>query len=284
MCESRLPYSLNLGGRLKTLREPMVMGIINVTPDSFYSASRTSADYISAKAEEMLSEGATILDIGGYSTRPNAAKVSPEEEWSRLGKALEAIRKRLPSAVISVDTFRAGIARKCVEQFKVDIVNDISGGDLDPEMFATVAELHVPYILMHTRGTPATMQTLCNYTDVVAEILSDLAYKDGELRRLGVCDVIVDPGFGFAKDTAQNFALLNNLEMFKSLGRPILAGISRKSMVSRTLGCSPAQALNGTTVLNTIALMKGADILRVHDVKEAAEAIRLVGALKESND
>lgn len=267
-----------------TLREPWVMGIINVTPDSFYSASRTSADYVASKAEQMLADGATIIDVGGYSTRPNASKISPDEEWSRLAKALEAMRRRLPAAVLSVDTFRADVARRCVEQFGVDIINDISGGDMDPNMFATVAELHVPYILMHTRGNPSTMQSLCNYDNVTAEILSDLAFKEAELRRLGVCDVIIDPGFGFAKDTAQNFALLNNLDLFKALDRPILVGISRKSMVSRTLGCSPAQALNGTTVLNTIALMKGAHILRVHDVKQAAEAIRLIAALHDSSN
>lgn len=267
---------MNLRGRLVTFREPVVMGIINVTPDSFYAASRTSSDYVATKASRMLDDGARIIDLGGYSTRQGAAAVDAREEWERLAKALEAIRKQMPDAIVSIDTFRADVARKCVEQFGADIINDISGGDLDPEMFATVADLHVPYVLMHTRGTPATMQSLCQYDDVTAEVVSDLAFKDAELRRLGVCDVIIDPGFGFAKDTAQNFELLDRLEMFEEIRRPLLVGISRKSMISRTLGCSPAEALNGTTVLNTIALMKGAHILRVHDVRQAAEAVRLV--------
>lgn len=273
------PFTLNLRGRLITLREPTVMGIINVTPDSFYSGSRTSSEYAASKAEQMIADGAGIIDLGGYSTRPGASEVSADEEWARLADALDAIRRRLPAAVVSIDTFRAEVARKCVRQFGADIINDISGGTLDPDMFATVAELRVPYILMHTRGTPASMQSLCKYTDVTAEVISELAFKDAELRRLGVCDVIIDPGFGFAKDTAQNFTLLDNLELFSALKRPLLVGISRKSMISRTLGCSPAGALNGTTVLNTVALMKGASILRVHDVKPAVEAVRLISIL-----
>lgn len=274
------PFTLNLRGRLVTLREPTVMGIINVTPDSFYAASRTSSDYVTSKAARMLEEGARIIDLGGYSTRPGAAAVTPDEEWGRLAKALEAIRRLHPDAIVSIDTFRANVARRCVEQFGADIINDISGGDLDPEMFATIADLHVPYVLMHTRGTPATMQSMCSYSDVTAEVISDLAFKDAELRRLGVCDVIMDPGFGFAKDTAQNFEMLDRLEMFAELHRPLLVGISRKSMICRTLGCTPAEALNGTTALNTIALMKGAHILRVHDVRQAAEAVRLVEATR----
>lgn len=276
------PYTLNLGGRLFTIKEPLVMGIVNLTPDSFYPGSRTSADYAAVRAQQMLEEGADIIDVGGVSTRPGARNIDTEEEWQRLAKGLEAIRKRLPEAILSVDTYNSVTARRCVEQFGVDIINDISGGDMDPDMYATVAQLGVPYILMHTKGTPKTMQRKCQYSDVTAEVISNLAFKDAELRRLGVCDVIVDPGFGFAKNVEQNFDMLNRLEMFHALHRPLLVGISRKSMISRALGCRPAEALNGTTVLNTVALSKGAHILRVHDVKEASEAVKLFSLLKKT--
>lgn len=273
------PFSLNLRGRLFTIREPLVMGIVNVTPDSFYAGSRVSPDYIASRVSHMLEECASIIDIGAYSTRPGASDISEDEEWHRLAKSLEAIRRRHPQAILSVDTFRSRIARLCVEEFGVDIINDVSGGNHDPEMFATVADLHVPYVLMHSTGTPASSKGTPRYKDVVAEVLSDLAFKDAQLRRLGVADVIIDPGFGFGKDLEQNFRLLNSLELFHNIERPLLVGISRKSMISRALGCVPAEALNGTTVLNTVALRKGAHILRVHDVKEASEIIRLLSLL-----
>lgn len=276
--------SINLRGQLYYFDSPKVMGIINVTPDSFYAGSRrASAAEVAATCEKMLADGADMIDLGGYSTRPGAPEVDAGEEFSRLATGLEAIRSRFPDTVVSIDTFRASVARRCVEEFGADIINDISGGDLDADMFAAVAEMRVPYILMHTRGTPETMQSLTDYDDVTAEVLSDLAFKDARLRRLGVCDVIVDPGFGFAKTVGQNFELLDNMEAFRALERPLLIGLSRKSMIFRTLGCTPAEALNGTTVLNTVALLKGADILRVHDVRAAREAVTLVSRLKESS-
>lgn len=277
-------HTLNLRGRLMPLSPPVVMGIVNLTPDSFYCDSRTTADAVAATVERMLADGAGIIDLGGCSTRPGARAVTEDEEMRRLSVGLSEIRRRFPEAVVSIDTFRASVARRCVEMFEADIINDISGGDLDADMFATVAELHVPYVLTHTRGTPETMQSECSYSDVTAEVLSDLAFKDAALRRLGVCDVIVDPGFGFAKNVRQNFELLAHLDAFKATGRPILAGLSRKSMIFRTLGCTPTEALNGTSVLNTVALLKGADILRVHDVRAAAEAVRLVRQLEDAGE
>lgn len=269
-------FSLNIRGRLLSFSEPVVMGIINATPDSFYSGSRTpDAPDIEKRALSMLEQGATMLDVGGYSTRPGAPEVSADEEFSRLARALETIRKAAPEAIVSIDTFRADVARKCVEQFGADIINDVAGGTLDPGMAETVAELHVPYVLMHMRGTPATMQTLTDYDDVTADIIRDLAFKADALRSLGVADIIIDPGFGFAKTVAQNFRLLRELGEFRRMGMPVLAGLSRKSMIWRALGTSPADALNGTSVLNTIALLNGADILRVHDVAEAVEAVKL---------
>lgn len=275
------PLTINLRGRLMDLSSPVVMGIVNVTPDSFYSGSRNeTVEAVEHTVGRMLSQGAAVIDLGGYSTRPGAPEVSADEEMRRLETGLNTIRRNWPDAVVSVDTFRAEVARRCVLDFEADIINDISGGQLDKEMFATVADLKVPYILMHTRGTPATMQHHCDYADVTAEVLSDLAFKDAELRRMGVTDVIIDPGFGFAKNTSQNFEMMANLEMFHALRRPILVGVSRKSMIFKSLGCSPAEALNGTTVLNTAALLKGASILRVHDVGSAVEAIRLVELMR----
>lgn len=256
------------------------MGIINVTPDSFYAGSRRATqEDVAATCGQMLADGADMIDLGGYSTRPGAPEVTAEEEFERLAYGLEAIRRRFPEAIVSIDTFRADVARRCVEEFGADIINDISGGDLDPEMFSMVADLKVPYILMHTRGTPETMQQLTDYADVTAEVVSDLAFKDAKLRELGVCDVIIDPGFGFAKTVDQNFELLAKMAACKAIGRPILAGLSRKSMIFRTLGCTPAEALNGTTALNVVALLNGADILRVHDVREAVETVKLVSRL-----
>lgn len=271
--------TISINGNLKSFSPAWVMGIINATPDSFYAGSRTpQADGVAARAQRLLDEGADCLDIGGYSSRPGADDIPPEEEYSRLATALEEVRRIAPEAIISVDTFRASVARRCVEEWGVQIINDISGGELDPEMFPTVAELGVAYVLMHMRGNPATMTSLTDYTDVTAEVISHLAFRIAELRSLGVADIIVDPGFGFAKDVAQNFRLLHDLEQFRMLGCPILAGVSRKSMIWRTLGCSPEDSLNGTTVLNTMALERGADILRVHDVAEARQCVTLVEA------
>lgn len=273
--------SINVGGRIIVFDVPKVMGIINVTPDSFYAGSRVSgAEAVADRVARMRDEGADILDLGGYSSRPGADEVSAEEEYRRLAEGLEVIRRVWPDAVVSVDTFRADVAHKCVREWGADIINDISGGDLDPEMWDTVAELGVPYVLMHMRGNPQTMGTLTDYNDVSADTLTDLALKTAELRQRGVADVIVDPGFGFAKTVEQNYRLLSDLSEFRALGAPLLVGISRKTMIWKPLGIVPEQAGNGTTVLNTIALLNGADILRVHDVREAVEAVRLVELLK----
>lgn len=273
--------SINVGGRIIVFDVPKVMGIINVTPDSFYAGSRVSgAEAVADRVARMRDEGADILDLGGYSSRPGADEVSAEEEYRRLAEGLEVIRRVWPDAVVSVDTFRADVAHKCVREWGADIINDISGGDLDPEMWDTVAELGVPYVLMHMRGNPQTMGTLTDYNDVSADTLTDLALKTAELRQRGVADVIVDPGFGFAKTVEQNYRLLSDLSEFSALGAPLLVGISRKTMIWKPLGIVPEQAGNGTTVLNTIALLNGADILRVHDVREAVEAVRLVELLK----
>lgn len=273
--------SIDVGGRIIVFDVPKVMGIINVTPDSFYAGSRVSgAEAVADRVARMRDEGADILDLGGYSSRPGADEVSAEEEYRRLAEGLEVIRRVWPDAVVSVDTFRADVAHKCVREWGADIINDISGGDLDPEMWDTVAELGVPYVLMHMRGNPQTMGTLTDYNDVSADTLTDLALKTAELRQRGVADVIVDPGFGFAKTVEQNYRLLSDLSEFSALGAPLLVGISRKTMIWKPLGIVPEQAGNGTTVLNTIALLNGADILRVHDVREAVEAVRLVELLK----
>lgn len=277
--------SINVDGRIITFDTPKVMGIVNVTPDSFYAGSRVaeSAD-ISDRVQAMLAEGADILDIGGYSSRPGADEVSPEEEYSRLARGLEAIRKVTADAVVSVDTFRADVARRCVEEWHVGIINDIAGGDLDPEMWDVVADLGVPYILMHMRGNPQTMGGLTDYKDVTAETISALAEKTALLRQKGVKDIVIDPGFGFAKTVEQNYQLLSDLREFKITGAPVLAGLSRKTMIWKPLGITPDKAANGTTVLNTIALLNGADILRVHDVRNAVEAIRLVSQLPTPNE
>ena len=273
--------SINVGGRIIVFDVPKVMGIINVTPDSFYAGSRVSgAEAVADRVARMRDEGADILDLGGYSSRPGADEVSAEEEYRRLAEGLEVIRRVWSDAVVSVDTFRADVAHKCVREWGADIINDISGGDLDPEMWDTVAELGVPYVLMHMRGNPQTMGTLTDYNDVSADTLTDLALKTAELRQRGVADVIVDPGFGFAKTVEQNYRLLSDLSEFRALGAPLLVGISRKTMIWKPLGIVPEQAGNGTTVLNTIALLNGADILRVHDVREAVEAVHLVELFK----
>lgn len=273
-------YTLTIKGEKRAIVKPWVMGILNVTPDSFYSGSRMGVDEmrIGERVEEILKEGGDIIDIGAYSTRANADDISPEEEYSRLKIGLNVIKNIDANAIVSVDTFRADVARRCVEEFGVDIVNDVSGGTLDDEMFATVANLKVPYILMHMRGTPATMQQLTEYNDVTRDVIDDLHKKKCALNDLGIDDVIIDPGFGFSKIVEQNFEMLNRLEDFKQLDAPLLVGVSRKSMIYRTLGCTPVESLNGTTVINTISLLKGAHILRVHDVKEAVEVCKLVGS------
>ena len=273
-------YTLTIKGEKRAIVKPWVMGILNVTPDSFYSGSRMGVDEmrIGERVEEILKEGGDIIDIGAYSTRSNADDISPEEEYSRLKIGLNVIKNIDANAIVSVDTFRADVARRCVEEFGVDIVNDVSGGTLDDEMFATVANLKVPYILMHMRGTPATMQQLTEYNDVTRDVIDDLHKKKCALNDLGIDDVIIDPGFGFSKTVEQNFEMLNRLEDFKQLDAPLLVGVSRKSMIFRTLGCTPVESLNGTTVINTISLLKGAHILRVHDVKEAVEVCKLVGS------
>ena len=271
-------YTLTIKGEKLTVEKPLIMGILNVTPDSFYSESRMGSDeaLIGKRVEQILDEGGDMIDIGAYSTRPNADDISADEEYARLKTGLNIIKSIDANVVVSVDTFRADVARKCVEEFGVDIVNDVSGGTLDDEMFATVAKLKVPYILMHMRGTPATMQQLTDYSDVTRDVIADLRQKKLALNELGVEEVIIDPGFGFSKTLEQNFEMLNRLEDFKQLCAPLLVGVSRKSMIYRTLGCTPVDSLNGTTVINTISLMKGAHILRVHDVKEAVEVNKLV--------
>ena len=273
-------YTLTIKGEKRAIVKPWVMGILNVTPDSFYSGSRMGVDEmrIGERVEEILKEGGDIIDIGAYSTRSNADDISPEEEYSRLKIGLNVIKNIDANAIVSVDTFRADVARRCVEEFGVDIVNDVSGGTLDDDMFATVANLKVPYILMHMRGTPATMQQLTEYNDVIRDVIGDLHKKKCALNDLGIDDVIIDPGFGFSKTVEQNFEMLNRLEDFKQLDAPLLVGVSRKTMIYRTLGCTPVESLNGTTVINTISLLKGAHILRVHDVKEAVEVCKLVGS------
>lgn len=271
----RKKTTINAGGRLIDLSQPKVMGIINVTPDSFFAGSRNpnAADAV-FMAEKMLNEGAAFLDIGAYSSRPGAADISAEEETDRLLPVIKAIVKAFPQAVLSVDTFRASVAEVAVNA-GAQIINDISGGDLDAQMFKTVAKLQVPYILMHLKGTPQNMQEKAQYEDVFAEVFDYFAEKVYRLKQLHVHDVILDPGFGFAKTREQGFKLLQQMQGFDLLKLPVLAGVSRKGMIYKTLGGKPETALNGTTVLNTMALMNGASILRVHDVKEAVEAVDL---------
>lgn len=277
-----LHKTLNIRGTLTSLETPLVMGILNITPDSFYADSRKQTEAaIEERIQTILSEGGQIIDIGGYSSRPDAVEVSPEEEMSRLAFALKILNAHYPDTPLSVDTFRADVARRCVEEYGVAIVNDISGGELDREMFDTVARLHVPYIMMHMRGTPQTMQQHTDYADMMEEIMLYFAGKVRRLRLLGVNDIILDPGFGFSKTVDQNYALMSHLREFGEFGLPLLVGVSRKSMIYKFLGGTPADSLNGTTVLNTFALMNGADILRVHDVRAAVEAVKIVNQLKQ---
>lgn len=277
-----LHKTLNIRGTLTSLETPLVMGILNITPDSFYADSRKQTEAaIEERAQEILSEGGQMIDIGGYSSRPDAVEISPEEEMSRLAFALKILNRHYPDVALSVDTFRADVARRCVEEYEVGMINDISGGELDAGMFETVASLHVPYIMMHMRGTPQTMQQHTNYTDMMEEIMLYFANKVRQLRLLGVNDIILDPGFGFSKTVDQNYELMSRLKEFKEFSLPLLVGVSRKSMIYKFLGGTPADSLNGTTVLNTFALLNGADILRVHDVRAAVEAVKMISKLNK---
>lgn len=267
---------IKLNNRLLDLSVPAVMGIVNATPDSFYSGNRFLSDKaLLTSVEKMITDGVDILDFGGYSTRSMAKNISSEEEIERLSNAIETVLKKFPDCIISVDTFRANVARNMVKNYNVSIINDIGGGTLDDLMFETIADLKVAYVLMHTRGTPATMQQLTNYDDVVSEVIAFLQKRIAQLHLLGVTDIIADPGFGFAKTTEQNYRLLNKLSYFTALNTPLLVGLSRKSMITKALDIDTKDALNGTTAANMLALAGGASILRVHDVKEARQAISI---------
>ncbi len=272
---------ININGKLMNLAEPQVMGILNVTPDSFYAESRqqTEADII-RRVQQIADEGASIVDIGAYSSRPNAQPVSVEEETNRLRFCLEIINRHYPEAVLSIDTFRADVARMCVEEYGAALINDISAGEMDADMFTTIVRLGVPYIMMHMKGTPQDMQNQPHYDNLLKEVFLYFATKVQKLRDLGVKDIILDPGFGFGKTLEHNYTLMNHLEEFRLFELPLLVGVSRKSMIYRLLNSTPEEALNGTTALHTIALMKGANILRVHDVKAAVEAVHIVKQMK----
>ena len=271
------PFSLNLKGELIEVTRPQVMGILNVTPDSFYSDSRSfDAEAISRRIDEMVSEGVDIIDLGAYSSRPGADEVTPQQEMQRLEIGMEMLCKKAVSVPISIDTFRAEVAEFAIKTLGADIINDISATLLDEDMISTVAKLKVPYIAMHMRGNPSTMSQLTHYDNVTAEVMRELSERINRLTLAGVNDIIIDPGFGFAKTTEQNFELLRNIELLHELGYPLLVGVSRKSMIYKSLNITASEALNGTTVINTLALQAGAAILRVHDVKAAHEAIKLI--------
>ena len=273
---NKIAKYINVNGNLMDLEHPRVMGILNVTPDSFYAGSRKqSEEDILQRARQIIEEGGDIIDIGAYSSRPDAKHISTEEETSRLRKALTLLNREMPEVVISVDTFRADIAKMCVEEYGVAIVNDISAGNMDENMMPTVAKLGVPYVMMHIKGTPQDMQKNPEYDNVLKDVMYYFSEKVQKMRDLGAKDIIIDPGFGFGKTVEHNYILMNKLEEFRIFDLPILVGISRKSMIYRLLSNTPEDALNGTTVLNTISLMKGANILRVHDVKEACEAVKI---------
>lgn len=279
-------YTMNLRGKLVELRRPWVMGILNVTPDSFYIDSRTpmaEPERIAQRVRQMLAEGADIIDVGAYSSRPGADDISPLEEMRRLEVALSTVREVAPEVYVSVDTFRSEVARQCVEHFGVDLINDISGGVLDRAMPKVVARLGVPYIIMHMKGNPETMQTAPEYQDVVAEVLEFLARQQQRFFDAGGKDVIIDPGFGFGKTLQHNYRLMDRLQDFHELHAPLLVGVSRKSMIYKLLETTPQDALNGTTVLHTIAMMKGAHIFRVHDVQAAVEARTLVETMWQAS-
>lgn len=273
---------INANGKLLDLSTPCVMGILNATPDSFYAGSRMQTEaQIARRVEQMAQEGAGIMDVGAYSSRPGAADVSAKEEMERLRTALGVVRRLQPDAIVSVDTFRADVARMCVEEYGAAIINDISGGELDKDMFATVARLQVPYVLMHMQGTPQDMQQRPHYDSLLEDVFLYFARKVQQLRDLGVKDIILDPGFGFGKTLEHNYELLAHLEDFRIFELPLLAGVSRKSMIYRLLDTTPAEALNGTTVVHSICLLKGADILRVHDVRQAVEAVKIIMKMNE---
>ena len=275
---------INVNGSLLDLSQPRVMGILNVTPDSFYAGSRTQTEAeIVRRVKQIVSEGAAIIDIGAYSSGPNADNVSAREEMERLRMGLKILFEIQPDAVVSVDTFRADVARMCVEEYGVAIINDIAAGEMDANMFHTVAALNVPYIMMHMQGTPQSMQQHPHYDNLLKEVFLYFARKVQQLRDLGVKDIILDPGFGFGKTMEHNYELLSHLEEFRIFELPLLVGVSRKSMIYRLLDITPQEALNGTTVLDTICLLKGADILRVHDVKEAVETVRIVQAMRNNS-
>ena len=279
-------YTMNLRGKLVELQRPWVMGILNVTPDSFYADSRTpmaEPERIAQRVRQMLAEGADIIDVGAYSSRPGADDISPLEEMQRLEVALTTVREVAPEVYVSVDTFRSEVARQCVEHFGVDLINDISGGVLDRAMPKVVARLGVPYIIMHMKGNPETMQMAPEYQDVVAEVLELLARQQQRFFDAGGKDVIIDPGFGFGKTLQHNYRLMDRLQDFHELHAPLLVGVSRKSMIYKLLETTPQDALNGTTVLHTIAMMKGAHIFRVHDVQAAVEARTLVETMWQAS-
>ena len=276
MMNNTITKTINVRGRLVSLERPLVMGILNITPDSFYETSRCiDTQKALERAQQIIDDGGDIIDVGAYSSRPGADDVSEEEEIARLRSVLPIIREKYPDAIISVDTFRSSVARYAVEECGVDIINDIMGGDGDEEMFSTIAQLKVPYVLMHMRGTPQTMQSKTDYSDVLVEMISYFSEKLNRLRLLGVSDVILDPGFGFAKSLDQNYNIIKNLTDIAQFNLPLLVGISRKSMIYQPLNISPGESLVGTVALNTIALAKGADILRVHDVKECVETVKI---------
>jgi dihydropteroate synthase len=275
-------FSLNCNGKLLFIEKPLVMGILNITDDSFYAGSRMqSLNAVKDRAEKMLREGADMLDLGAQSTRPGSNRISAEDELNKLLPSIKIIKQSFPESVLSIDTYHAKVAKECVAAGAA-IINDISGGEMDKEMIKTVGNLGGPYICMHMKGVPETMQQQANYENVAREILDFFIAKIEECKSEGIKDIIIDPGFGFGKNILQNFLLLKNLELFKILDKPIMAGLSRKSTIYRTLKVSPEESLNGTTVLNTIALLHGVSILRVHDVKEAREAISLIDAYRKA--
>lgn len=270
------PYTLNLGGRLTTVEKPLVMAILNITPDSFYSGSRCPEQYaIRQRVRQIVAEGADIIDIGGYSSRPNADDIPAEEEYRRLEAGLRIVKEEAPSLPVSVDTFRASVAERCVGEWGVEIVNDIAAGGLDPEMIPTVGRVKAAYVMMHMRGNPHTMTQLCDYDNLVADIMQYFGRKINEAQEAGVNDIILDPGFGFSKTVDQNYELLGGMDAFLQLGLPVLVGVSRKTMIYKLFGTTPAEALNGTTAINMLAMAQGASILRVHDVREACEAVEI---------
>ena len=274
---------INVNGRLMDLSTPRVMGILNVTPDSFYAGSRMQTEEaIAQRVRQIVDEGADMIDIGAYSSRANADHVSQEEEMERLRMGLAVLRRVAPEAVVSVDTFRADVARMCVEEYGVAIINDIAAGEMDGKMFETVADLRVPYIMMHMQGTPQNMQQRPHYDNLLKEVFLYFAKKVQQLRDLGVKDMILDPGFGFGKTLEHNYELLAHLEDFSVFELPLLVGVSRKSMIYKLLDTTPADALNGTTVIDTICLLKGADILRVHDVRQAVETVKIVEKMRDN--